>query len=98
MHPTISRAAPSDVGNRVHPLDSPLVAPHVIEHQAFAKCQVAQRQVFSAETPENRVEQHGSRDHQVCSPGVETRQQESLLEIEAHRRLPHPPDLLGCDA
>ena len=61
------------------------VAVDVVEHQAFAQRQIAQRDVLGAELPQQRVEQHGAGDHQVGAPRVEAGQVQALLEVHLDR-------------
>ena len=79
----LDRAAAPHVRNRVDALDPPLVASHVVEDQPFAQRQVAEREFLSAKPPEDRVQQHGARDHQVGAARVETGQQQPLLDAPA---------------
>ena len=46
----------------------------VIEHQAFAQRQIAQRDLFGARCAQQRVEQHGAGDRQIGAPRVEAGQ------------------------
>ena len=49
------------------------VAPDVIEHEAFAQRQVAERQLLGAQPAEDRVEQHRAGDDEVRAARIEAR-------------------------
>ena len=76
------RAAPPHVGNPVDLSDLPAVAVDVVEDQAFAERQVAERELFGAEPAQDRVEEHGAGDDQIGAPRIEAGHGEALLEVE----------------
>ena len=73
-------AAAADVGNLVDLRDLPLVAPDVVEDEALAQREIAERQLLGAETPQDRVEQDGAGDHQVGAAWIQAGHGQSLLE------------------
>jgi hypothetical protein len=66
----------------------------IVEDQAFAQRQVAQRQLLRAEPPQDRVDQHGAGHHQVRPARIEARQEQPLLDIQPHRRLAQPAEFV----
>ena len=90
-------AAAPDVGDAVDLGDLPPVPANVVEDEALAECQVAERQLLGAQAPQDRVEEHRARDHQVGAPRIESGNREPLFEVELHDLLPKPAELLRRD-
>ena len=94
----LERAAPPDVGDLVDLGDLPAVAADVVEHQAFAQRQVAERQLLGAEPAQDRVEEHGAGDDEIGAPRIEAGHGQTLLRIERDDLLAHAANLLGRHA
>lgn len=80
--------ATPDVG---HPLGLDDCAPvlrDVVEHEALAQRQIAERDLAGLEALHDRIEEHRARDGQVRAPGLEAWHPESALEIHAGEELP----------
>ena len=92
------RAAPPDVGDLVDLGDLPAVAADVVEHQAFAQRQVAERQLLGAEPAQDRVEEDGAGDDEIGAPRIEARHGQTLLGIERDDLLAQAANLLGRHA
>ena len=90
-------AAPAHVGVAIG-LDDFLAVPgDVVEHQAFAQRQIAERDLLGAQTLQNRIEQDGAGDGQVCAARFEARHPEPFLEIAFDERFLGAAQLLGRD-
>lgn len=94
----LEHAPPADVRPPVDRLDARRVALQVVEHDAFAKREVAERQVLRAEAPQQRVEQHGAGDRDVRSPRIESGQTQPRVEIERGEPLAQLAQRLHWDA
>ena len=90
----LERASAPHVRDAVDLRDLPTVATDVIEHQAFAQSEVAQRQFLGDKTQKNRVEQNRTGDHEVGASRVESGDSQPLLEIQLRDLFSKPPDLL----
>ena len=91
----LDRAAPADVGDHVHLRDLPAISADVIEDEPFAQREVAQGDLLGAERVEDGVEQHGAGNHQIRTPGIESRDREARFEVPRDHLLPEAADLLG---
>ena len=90
--------APADVGVLVDADDFPPVALDVVEHQAFAQRQIAQRDFLGAELAQQGVEQHGSRDHDVGPARIECGKTKPFVEVHLDGGLAETPHALRADA
>jgi len=63
------------------------VAPDVVEDEALAQRQIAQRDVGRAEPAQNRVQQDAARDGQVRPPRFEAGHPQPFLNITSHEQL-----------
>lgn len=94
----LEHAPPADVGQAVDRLDACRVALQVVEHDPFAKREIAERQVLGAEMAQQRVEQHGAGDRDVRAPRVEPRQAQPRVEVERREPLAQLAQRLHADA
>ena len=92
------RAAPPDVGDLVDLSDLPAVAADVVEHQAFAQGQVAERELFRAEPAQDGVEEDGAGDHQIGAPRIEAGHGQALLGAQRDDLFAELANLLGRHA
>ena len=83
-------ASTPDVGIPIGLHDLLPVTRHIVEDEAFAQRQVAERQVRRAESPQDRVEQDRAGDGQVGTPRLEARYAEAALETQRHEVLAQP--------
>ena len=74
------------------------VARDVIEHEPFAKRQIAERDLGRVQPAHDGVEQDGAGDGQIRASRIEARHTEASFEIEARQHLARAPELLGGDA
>ncbi len=72
-------AAAADVGVAFDLADARAVAVDVVEDQAFAQRQVAERELVGAEAPDDRVEQHGAGDGEVGAARIDPRRGAAAL-------------------
>ena len=91
----LDRAAPADVGDHVHLRDLPAISADVIEDEPFAQREVAQGDFLGPERVEDGIEQHGTGNHQIRTPRIESGDREPGLEVARHHLLPEAADLLG---
>lgn len=66
----LDHASPAYVGIAIDLPDVPRVALDVIQYQAFAQREVAQRQLGCIETTKQKIQEHGTRDDDVRAPRV----------------------------
>jgi hypothetical protein len=85
-------AAP-DVRDAIDLRDLLLVAPDVVDDEPFTQRQVAERDVLGVQAAKDRVDEHGTRHHEVRAARVEAGHSETLLEIEVGHILPQPANL-----
>ncbi len=64
-------AAPADVGIAIGLCDVLAVPLDVVQHQAFAQREVAERDVARVQAGEDRVQQHASRHHQIGASRIQ---------------------------
>jgi len=88
-------AAPAHVGVAVGLGDLLAVPRDVIEHQAFAQRQIAQRDLARAEPSDDRVEQDGAGHREVRAARLEPRDAKAFLQIQRHEHLPDAVKLFG---
>jgi hypothetical protein len=91
-------AAPSDVGVALDLSNPRRVAVDVVEHESLAEREVAQRELFSAKTAEQRVEENRATDRDVGAPGIEARHVQARFDVDGAEPLPDPVDHLCGDA
>ena len=71
------------------------VARDVIEHEAFAQREIAQRDLFGAEPAKDLVQENGAGDREIRASRLEARDAQPLFKIERGELLADAPDLLG---
>jgi hypothetical protein len=94
----LDHAAAPDVWVAIGLRDVLPVTGDVVENQPFTKGEVAQRQVGRVEAADDRVEQNRARHGEVGAPRLETRDRETVLEVERHELLAQAVQLLGGDS
>ena len=92
------RTAASDVGNLICLGDLAFVGPDVVEDDAFAQGEVAQRDLGRAKAGEDGVDEHRSCDDQVRPLWVESGYLESFTERQRDHLLAYSPNLLARHA
>src|SRR5258706_7816674 len=75
----LERAAATDVRNAVDLRNLTTIPTDVIEYQPLTESEIAQRQFLGAETPDDRVEQHGAGDDQGGASRVKAGDRDPLL-------------------
>ena len=80
-------ASAADVGVAVGLCDLLAVPRDVVEDEALAQRQIAERDVRRLETPDDGVEQHGARHGEVGAARLEAGNAQPLLEAEADQLL-----------
>lgn len=78
----LDRAAPADIGNAIDLCDLAPVPADVVEHEAFAEREVAERQILGAQPPEDCVDEHRASHHEIGAPGIQLRNREPFFEVE----------------
>jgi hypothetical protein len=91
-------AAAADVGIAVGLRDFLPVPGDVVEHDAFAQRQIAQRDVVRAEPAQHFVEQNHAGHDQVGASRFQPRHAHPVVEVEREQHLARTADLLGGDA
>jgi hypothetical protein len=91
-------AAPPDVRIAIGLRDLLAMFRDVVEHQTFAKRQIAQADFARIESPQNRVEQNRAGDSQIRAARIEPRHLQPLFQWQRRQLLAHSPDLLGRHA
>jgi hypothetical protein len=86
-------AAPADVRKAIGLRDLFAVTRDVIEHDALAQGQIAERDVVGAKTPQQLVEQHDAGDRKIRAPRLQARHAQPIVEIERDQVLANAPDL-----
>ncbi len=81
--------AAADVGIPLGLRDLFAVSLDVIEDEPLSQREIAQREVFGAQAPEHRVEQHGSRRGKIGAVWIESGHRQPLLQRQRHELLPH---------
>ena len=94
----LEHAPAADVGVAIRLRDLLAVARDVVQHEAFAQRQVAERDLAGAEASDDRVEQNGAGDGEIRPARFETGHPQALFEIEGHQLPAQPPELLGRHA
>ena len=74
------------------------MAVDVIEHDPFAKREIAERDFVRVEPAKQRVHEHGASDGEIRAARVEPGQLEALLERQIGDLFPQPANALGRDA
>ena len=91
-------AATANVGIPIDLGDLFPVPGDVVEHQAFAQGQIAQRDLPSTKTPDNRIKEHDTGHREVGAAGLEARQAEPLVEGQRQQLLPDATEVPGGHA
>jgi hypothetical protein len=91
-------AAAADVRVAVGLCDFLPVPGDVVEHDALAQGQVAERHVIRSEAAQQLVEQNHAGDDEVGPPRFESRHAHAVVEVERDEHLARTPNLLGGDA
>jgi hypothetical protein len=73
-------AAPADIRNAFDLPDVGAVLLDVVEHEAFAQCEIAERDRVGVQIAQERIEQHDARDGKIGAPRIEARHFETLVE------------------
>src|SRR3954470_17011370 len=81
-------APATDVGVTLDFANPGAVAMDVVDHQAFAECEIAQRQVLGAKPAKDGVEKHRAGNVQVRTPWIQPRHVETLLDVRADEAFP----------
>ena len=91
-------AAAPDVGIALDLADAGAVAVDVVEHDAFAQRQVAQRERVGAEPPDDRVEEDRAGNRQIGAARIHAGRREPLLDVRFDEVLAETVQGLGADA
>ena len=91
-------AAAADVGVAIGLRDLFSMARDVVEDEPFTQRHVAERDVLGAQPPNDRVEQDGAGDSEICPAGLKARDAKPPLETQLDKLLPYAPQLLRGDA
>ena len=87
----LDHAAAPDVGKAVGLSDLFAVLGDVVEDQAFAERQVAERKLGGFEPAQNLVEENRARHREIGAAGVESRNTQPLFDVQAGKRSADPP-------
>ena len=74
-------AAAPDVGVALDLADAGAVAVDVVEDEAFAQREVAERELVGAEPADDRVEEHRAGDREIGAPRIHARRRQALLDV-----------------
>src|SRR4029079_15933750 len=91
-------AEPANVGITLDLADPRTVAVNVVEHEPFSQSEIAERQVFGAESAHDRVEQNRSSDAEICPSRIHAGHVKAFLDVHFHRPFPQPMNRLRADA
>jgi hypothetical protein len=94
----LDHAAPPDVRVALDLFDVRRVLPDVIQDEAFAKCEIAERQFLRAQAAQDRVDEDDAGDRQVGAARVETWQPQPSVQIHARQPFAESVDGLGVHA
>jgi len=91
-------AAAPHVGDAIDLRNLSLVAPDIIEHEAFAKGEVAQGQLLCPEPAKDRIEQYRAGHDKIGAAWIEAGHLQATFEVAHADFLPHASQLFGRDA
>ena len=87
-------AAAAGIGVAIGVGDLFAMSRDVVEDQAFAQRQIAERDLPGAETPEDRVEQHRTRHGEIRPARLETGHAQPFLDVQRDELLSYAPQEL----
>ena len=77
--------------------DARAVSVNVVEHQAFAQCQIAQDQVFGPKPPQNRVEKHRAGNTEIGAARIQAGDVEPFFDVCLNEPFSQPMDGFRAD-